>query len=162
MPLTIADLFTASIVLPFLEVIYLNHIIHSLFRLTFSLGVMHLRYFHVVSWLESHCFLALNTLAAWCEELTHWKSPWCWERLKAKGEGGGRGWEGWMASLTQWTWVWPNSGRWWRTGRPGVLQSTSSQWVEHDFVTEQQQFFQRVILQFKGDNVCKSTLQIEK
>ena len=94
------DFFTASIVLPFLEVIYLNHIIHSLFRLTFSLGVMHLRYFHVVSWLESHCFLALNTLAAWCEELTHWKSPWCWERLRAGGEGGDRGWSDWMASPT--------------------------------------------------------------
>ena len=45
------------------------------------------------------------TLATWCEELTHWKRPWCWERLKAGGEGGDRGWDGWMESLTQWTWV---------------------------------------------------------
>ena len=62
-----------------------------------------------------------NTLAIWCEELTHWKRPWCWERLKAWGEVDDRGWNDWMASLTQWTWVWVNSGRWWWTGRPGVL-----------------------------------------
>ena len=52
-----------------------------------------------------------NTLAAWCQELTHWKRYRFWERLKAKGEGGSRGWDGWMASLTQWTWFWANSGR---------------------------------------------------
>ena len=52
-----------------------------------------------------------NTLAAWCEELTHWKIPWCWERLKAGGEGDDRGLDEWMASLTQWTWVWANSRR---------------------------------------------------
>ena len=46
-----------------------------------------------------------NTLARWCKELTHWKRPWCWERLKAGGGGDNRGWDGWMASLTQWTWV---------------------------------------------------------
>ena len=53
----------------------------------------------------------------------HWNRPWCWERLKAGGEGDSRGWDGWMASLTQWTWVSANSRRWWRTGKPGVLQS---------------------------------------
>ena len=58
------------------------------------------------------------------EELTHLKRPWCWERLKAGGEGDDRGWDGWMASPTQWTWVWASSGSWWWTGRPGVLQST--------------------------------------
>ena len=47
----------------------------------------------------------------WCEELTHWKRPWCWERLKAGGEGDDRGWDGWMPSPTQWTWVWATSGR---------------------------------------------------
>ena len=57
------------------------------------------------------------------EELTHLKRPWCRERLKAGGEGDDREWDGWMASLTQWTWVWVNSGSWWWTGRPGVLQS---------------------------------------
>ena len=54
-----------------------------------------------------------NTLATWCKELTHWKRPWCWERLKAGGEGDDRGWDGWIASLTQWTWVWVDSGSWW-------------------------------------------------
>ena len=54
-----------------------------------------------------------NTLATWCEELTHFKRPWCWERMSASGEGNDRGWDGWMASLTQWTWVWVNSGSWW-------------------------------------------------
>ena len=63
-----------------------------------------------------------NTLATWWE-LTRWKRPWCWERLKAGGEGGDRRWGGWMASPSQWTWVWASSGSWWRTGRPGVLQS---------------------------------------
>ena len=55
------------------------------------------------------------------------KDPWCWERLKAKGERDDRGWDSWMGSLTWWTWVWTNSGRCWRTGRPGVLQPTGSQ-----------------------------------
>ena len=67
-----------------------------------------------------------NTLATWCEELTHWKSPWCWERLKA-GEGDGRAWDGWMASPTRWTWVWAGSGSWWWTGKPGVLWCMGSQ-----------------------------------
>ena len=66
-----------------------------------------------------------NTLATWWEELTHLKRPWCWERLKA-GEGDDRGWDGWMASLTRWTWVWVSSRSWWWTGRPGVLQSMGS------------------------------------
>ena len=68
-----------------------------------------------------------NTLATWCEELTHLKRPWCWGRLKAGGEGDDSGWDGWIASLTQWTWVWVNSGSWWWTDRPGVLQSMGSQ-----------------------------------
>ena len=66
-------------------------------------------------------------LATWCEELTHLKGPWCWERLKVGGEGDDRGWDGWMASLTQWTWAWVNPGSWWWTGRPGVQQSMGSQ-----------------------------------
>ena len=77
-----------------------------------------------------------NTLATWCEELTHWKRPWYWERLKVGGEGDDRGWDGWMASPTQWTWVWVNSGSWWWTGRPGVLQSMGSQRVGHNWATE--------------------------
>ena len=70
------------------------------------------------------------------EELTHWKRPWCWERLKAGGEGDGRGWDGWMASATQWTWVWASSGRWWWTGKPGVLQSMGCQRVWYNWVTK--------------------------
>ena len=57
-----------------------------------------------------------DTLATWCEELTHWKRPWCWERLRPGREGDDRGWDGWMASSTQRTWVWVNSGSWWWTG----------------------------------------------
>ena len=60
-------------------------------------------------------------------QLTHWKRPWCWEGLGAGGEGDDRGRDGWMASPTRWTWVWVNSGSWWWTGRPGVLQITGSQ-----------------------------------
>ena len=77
-----------------------------------------------------------NTLATWCEELTHFKIPWCWERLKAGREGDDRGSDGWMASPTQQTWVWVNSGIWWWTGRPGVLRSMGSQRVRQDWVTE--------------------------
>ena len=77
-----------------------------------------------------------NTLATWWEELTHLKKPWCWERLKAGGEGDIRGWDGWMASPTWWAWVWASSGSWWWTGKPGVLQSMGSQRVGHDRVTE--------------------------
>ena len=80
--------------------------------------------------------LSSSTLGAWCEELTHWKRPCCWERLKAGGEGDNRGWNGWMASLTQWTWVWASSGSWWWTGKPGVLQSMGSQRVGHNWLTE--------------------------
>ena len=69
-----------------------------------------------------------NALATWCEKLTHWKRPWSWERLRV-GEGDNRGWDGWMASLTQWTWAWASSWRQGRTGKPGVLQSIGSQEV---------------------------------
>ena len=77
-----------------------------------------------------------NTLTIWCEELTHWKRPWCWERLKPGGVGDHRGWDSWMALLTQWTWVWASSGSWWWTGKPGLLQCTGSQSVRQDWATE--------------------------
>ena len=77
-----------------------------------------------------------NTLATWCEELTHLQRPWCWERLKVGGERDERGWDGWMASLTRWTRVWVSSGSWWWRGRPGVLQSMGSQRVGHDWATD--------------------------
>ena len=77
-----------------------------------------------------------NTLATWFKELTHLKRPWCWERLRAGGKGDDRGWDGWKASPTQWTWVWVDSGSWWWTGRPGVLWFMGSQRNGHDWVTE--------------------------
>ena len=77
-----------------------------------------------------------NTLATCCEELKHQKRPWSWEREKMGGEGDDRGWDGWMASPTQWTWVWVNSGSWLWTGRPGMLQSMTSQRVGHNWVTD--------------------------
>ena len=77
---------------------------------------------------------------AGCEELTHWKRPWCWERLKPGGEGDDRRQDGWMASLTQWTWVWASSRRWRRTGKPGMLQSMGLQRVSHNWATEQKQW----------------------
>ena len=77
-----------------------------------------------------------NPLVTWCEELTHLKRPWCWERLRAEGEGDDRGWDGWMVSLTQWTWVWVDSGSWWWTGRPGLLRFIGSWRVGHNWATE--------------------------
>ena len=67
-----------------------------------------------------------SILATSCEELTHWKRLWCWEGFGPGGEGDARGWDGWMASLTRWMWVWVNSGSWWWTGRPGVLRFMGS------------------------------------
>ena len=74
----------------------------------------------------------------WPPDVKNWLigKHWFWEGLKAGGEGEDKEGDGWMASPTQWTWVWVNSGSWWRTGRPGVLQSMGSQRVEHDWVTE--------------------------
>ena len=77
-----------------------------------------------------------NTLATWCEELTHLKRSWCWERSKAEEEGDDRGWDGWMASPTRRTWVWESSRSWWWSGKPGVLQSMGLQRVRHDWATE--------------------------
>ena len=78
----------------------------------------------------------------WPPDAKSWlirKDPYGGKRLKAWGKGDNRGWDGWMASPTQWTWVWANFGRQWRTGKTGVLQSTGSQTVTHDLATEQQQ-----------------------
>jgi len=69
-------------------------------------------------------------------ELTHWKRLWFWEGLGTGGEGDDRGWDGWMALLTRWTWVSVNSGSWWWTGRPGVLRFMGSQRVGHDWATD--------------------------
>ena len=78
----------------------------------------------------------ITFLATWGEELTHWKRPWCWERLRAGREGDDGGWDGWTASPTQWMWLWASFRSWWWTGRPGVLQSMGLQRVGHDWVTE--------------------------
>ena len=78
--------------------------------------------------------LKLQYLAPSCKVLTHWKRLWCWEGLGARGEGDDRGWDGWMASPTWWSWV--NSGSWCWTGRPSVLRFLGSQRVGHDWVTE--------------------------
>ena len=62
----------------------------------------------------------------------YWKRPWCSGRLREGGEGDDRGWDGWMASSTRWTWVWVDSGGWWWTGRPGMLQFMGLQRVRND------------------------------
>ena len=80
--------------------------------------------------------LKLQYFGHLCEELIHLKRSWCWERLKAGGEGDNRGWDGSMASPAQSTWVWASSGNWWRTGKLEVLQSMGSQRVGHSWVTE--------------------------
>ena len=87
-----------------------------------------------------------STLATSCEQLTHSKRLWCWEGLGARGEGDDRGWDGWMASLTRWTWVWVNSRSWWWTGRSGVLRSMGSQRVGHNWATDLIWYFPLSIL----------------
>ena len=89
-----------------------------------------------IHWKDCCWCWSSNSLATWCEELTHWKKPWCWEGLRAGGEGDNRGWDGWMASPTLCTWVWVNTRSWWWTGRPGVLWFMGSQGVRHDWATE--------------------------
>ena len=87
--------------------------------------------------LEGWCWSwSSNTLATWWEAPTPWKRLQCWERLRPGGEADNRGFDGWMASLTQWIWVWVNSGSWWWTGRPGVLQSMGLPRVGHSWATE--------------------------
>ena len=79
--------------------------------------------------------LKLHTLATSWEELTHWKRLWCWEGLGAGGEGDNRGWDGWMASWTRWTWIWVNSRSCWWTGGLACW-FMGSQRVGHDWATE--------------------------
>ena len=80
-----------------------------------------------------------STLTTQCEASIHWKRLWCWEKLRAGGEEGDRGWDGWMVSPTQWTRVWANPKRWWRIRKLDVLQFLASQRVVHNLATEQQQ-----------------------
>ena len=88
------------------------------------------------------------------QRTSSWKRPWCWERLKAGGEGDDRGWDGWMASPTQWTWVWVGYGSWWQTGKPGVLQSMGSQRVGHDWATELKTCFVPNLQSILEDIIC--------
>ena len=94
-----------------------------------------------IHWNDWSWICSSHNLAIWCQEVSHSKRPWCWERLKKGKEGYDRGWDGWMASQTEWTWVWASSRRWLWTGKPGMLQSMGSQRVKHNWVTEQQQMF---------------------
>ena len=75
-----------------------------------------------------------ETPILWPPDVKNW--PWCWERLKVGGKRDDRGWDGWMASMTWWTWVEASSGSWWWTGKPGGLQSIGLQRVGHDWATE--------------------------
>jgi len=79
-----------------------------------------------------------ETPVLWPPHVKSWLigKDWCWKGLGAGGEGHDGGWDGWMASLTRWTWVWVNSGSWWGTGRPGVLRFMRSQRVGHDWETD--------------------------
>ena len=86
-----------------------------------------------------------ETPILWQADVKNWltRRLWCWERLKAGGEGDDTGWDDWKASPTPWTWVWASSGIWWRTGRPGMLQSMGPQRVGHNWASEQQFLCQR-------------------
>ena len=86
--------------------------------------------------IDKSMHLCTLSLIKEAKELTHWKRFWCLEGLGAGGEGDDRGWDGQMASPTQWTWVWASSLSWWWTGKLGVLQSMGLQRVRHDWVTE--------------------------
>ena len=91
--------------------------------------------------IHSRIFIGRNEAKAeapvlWFKELTHWKRLWCWERLKAGGEGDDKGWDGWIASPTWWAWIWVSSRSWWWTGKPDMLHSMGSQRVGHDWAAE--------------------------
>ena len=88
-----------------------------------------------LNWTELELGTAMKYISFLMWRTDYWIRPWCWERLKPGGEGDDGGWDGWMASPTQWTWVWISSGSWWWTGKPGVLQSMGSRRVGHDWVT---------------------------
>ena len=88
-----------------------------------------------IHWKDWYWSWSSNTLTIWCEELTHWKRPWCWERRKEGGEGDHTGWDGWMASPTRWTWVWASPGSWWWRGKLeccspwGHKESDTTEWL---------------------------------
>ena len=107
-----------------------------------------------------------NNLATWCEQLTQWKRPWCWERLRAGGEGDDRGWDGRMASPTRWTWVWVDSRSWWWTERPAVLRCMGSQrvgtrlsdWIELNIMEKILKYMCVCAVYHKLKQDCKLTI----
>ena len=100
-----------------------------------------------------------ETPIIWPSDVKSWLNwkDWCWERLKVGGEGDNRGWDGWMASPTQWTWIWVSSGSWGWTGKLGMLQSRESQQVGHDWATEMTDWLLKVALEIKNlpANQCR-------
>ena len=90
--------------------------------------------FIISLWIHEY-FIIWVLIKCYCYQAP-WKKPWCWERLKAGGEGDDRGWDGWIASPIRWTWVWASSESWRWTGKPGVLQSMRSQRVGPNWMTE--------------------------
>ena len=112
-----------------------------------------------IHWKDWYKSWSSSNLVTWLEDLTHWKWSGCWQRLRAWGEGGDRGWDGSMASSTQWTWVWANSGSQWRTGKTAVLQIMGWQRVGHDLVTELQQLLYCSSLQ-SACSVFKISLEV--
>ena len=90
------------------------------------------------NWKDWYWSWSSNILATWFKEPTHWKRLML-GKTECRREGDNTGWDGWMASLTQWTWVWTNSGKQWRIGKPGMLHSMESQQAGHNWATEQQQ-----------------------
>ena len=138
----------------------------------FSLS-LHLLYFAPsssvlgVHWKDWYWSWNSKTLATSRKELTHWKRPWCWEGLGAGGEGDDRGWDGWMASLTRWTWVWLDSGSWWWTGRLGVLRfmgfqsrTRLSDWTELSSFHPIMLWTHIVHIQFRSFSLAVSSLGI--
>ena len=90
----------------------------------------------IIYWKNRYWSRSSNTLATWCEELTHWKKTLMLENIEVTGEGNERGWDIWMASPTPWIWVWESSRSWWWTSKPGMQQSMMSQRVGHNWATE--------------------------
>ena len=101
-----------------------------------------------------------NTLVIWCKQLTGWKRPWCWERLKEEEEEN-RVWDGWIALPIQWAWSWANSRKWSGTGRSGMLQSMGSQRIRHDLATEQQELLKSPTSKFSHSEIV-SPYEFEK
>ena len=124
--------------IPFIQICYLPHLPYhseSLGRQADQTSQSYRKSVLNIHWKDWCWSWNSNTLATWCEELTHWKKPWYWEILKAGGEGDNRGWGGWMASPTWWTWVWASSRSWWWIGKPSMLQFMGSQRAVHDWET---------------------------